>query len=30
VTGYRVGADGSLMEITSCPAAVGITGAAAA
>ena len=30
VTGYRVGADGSLTEITSAPAAVGITGAAAA
>ena len=30
VTGYRVGSDGSLVEITSAPAAVGITGAAAA
>jgi 6-phosphogluconolactonase (cycloisomerase 2 family) len=30
VTGYRVRADGSLAEITSAPAAVGITGAAAA
>jgi len=30
VTGYRVGADGSLTEITSAPAAAGITGAAAA
>jgi 6-phosphogluconolactonase (cycloisomerase 2 family) len=30
VTGYRVGADGSLAEITSAPAAAGITGAAAA
>jgi 6-phosphogluconolactonase len=29
VTGYRVRADGSLEEITSAPAAVGITGAAA-
>lgn len=30
VTGYRVGADGSLAEVTSVPAAAGITGAAAA
>jgi 6-phosphogluconolactonase len=30
VTGYRVRADGSLAEMTSAPAAVGITGAAAA
>jgi 6-phosphogluconolactonase len=30
VTGYRVRADGSLVKITSAPAAVGITGAAAA
>ena len=30
VTGYRVGKDGSLTEITSAPAAAGITGAAAA
>ena len=30
VSGYRVGSDGSLVEITSAPAAVGITGAAAA
>jgi 6-phosphogluconolactonase len=30
VTGYRVGADGSLAEISSAPAAVGVTGAAAA
>lgn len=30
VTGYRVGADGSLREVTSVPAAAGITGAAAA
>jgi 6-phosphogluconolactonase len=29
VTGYRVGRDGALVEITSAPAAVGITGAAA-
>jgi 6-phosphogluconolactonase len=29
VTGYRVRADGSLVEITSAPAAIGITGAAA-
>jgi 6-phosphogluconolactonase len=29
VTGYRVGNDGSLTEITSAPAATGITGAAA-
>jgi 6-phosphogluconolactonase len=29
VTGYRVRSDGSLVEITSAPAAVGITGAAA-
>jgi 6-phosphogluconolactonase len=29
VTGYRVGPDGSLTEITSVPAAAGITGAAA-
>jgi 6-phosphogluconolactonase len=29
VTGYRVGADGSLTQITSVPAAAGITGAAA-
>jgi 6-phosphogluconolactonase len=29
VTGYRVGRDGSLTEITSAPAAAGITGAAA-
>jgi 6-phosphogluconolactonase len=29
VTGYRVGDDGSLTEITSAPAAAGITGAAA-
>jgi 6-phosphogluconolactonase len=29
VTGYRVGPDGSLAEITSAPAAAGITGAAA-
>jgi 6-phosphogluconolactonase len=29
VTGYRVGSDGSLTEITSAPAAAGITGAAA-
>jgi 6-phosphogluconolactonase len=28
VTGYRVGKDGSLTEITSVPAAAGITGAA--
>jgi 6-phosphogluconolactonase (cycloisomerase 2 family) len=30
VTGYRVGSDGSLTQITSAPAAAGITGAAAA
>jgi 6-phosphogluconolactonase (cycloisomerase 2 family) len=30
VTGYRVGADGSLEQVTSVPAAAGITGAAAA
>lgn len=30
VTGYRVGADGSLTMVTSAPAAAGITGAAAA
>jgi 6-phosphogluconolactonase len=30
VTGYRVGKDGSLAEITSAPAAAGITGAAGA
>ena len=30
VTGYRVGADGSLEEVASVPAATGITGAAAA
>ena len=30
VTGYRVGSDGSLTEVTSAPAASGITGAAAA
>lgn len=30
VTGYRVGADGTLTEVTSVPAAAGITGAAAA
>ena len=30
VTGYRVGNDGSLTEVTSVPAAAGITGAAAA
>ena len=29
VTGYRVGSDGSLTQITSAPAAAGITGAAA-
>ena len=29
VTGYRVGADGSLDEVTSVPAATGLTGAAA-
>ena len=29
VTGYRVGRDGALVEITSVPAAAGITGAAA-
>jgi hypothetical protein len=29
VSGYRVGADGSLTQITSVPAATGITGAAA-
>ena len=30
VTGYRVNSDGSLTQITSAPAAAGITGAAAA
>jgi 6-phosphogluconolactonase len=30
VTGYRVGSDGSLEQVTSVPAAAGITGAAAA
>jgi len=30
VTGYRVGADGSLTMVTSMPAAAGLTGAAAA
>ena len=29
VTGYRVGSDGSLEQVTSVPAAAGLTGAAA-